>query len=235
MRNINIHHNRPAVVRKFVFLLVSITALAVAGCEKPSDSDGVVYEAIILPTDTLLNLACLDAGVGFELCVLGDPENPYARVPTPEFNVNDPGAVNKFDLNNGIPAGPTGAKARFYLWATALARSPNGENQWYTAKALHELFDANSDELIRNQALKAYRSLFDNFWGSVTFFDFCSCSFRLMELGADELYRTSATGLRRLVDGDPVNALSLMSEWGYTYRPANPPNFDDGLLTINGG
>ncbi len=214
------------------------TVLFVAGCESPGDQDGVVINQVLLPTDTLLNLACADAGIGFEPCVLNDPENPFALVATPEFNVNDPDARTKFDLANSIPAGPTGAKARFYLWATALARFPSGENQWYTARALHELFDANSDELIRTQALRAYRSVLDNFWGSVTFFECCggvSFSATLNEKAADDLFRTEATGFVRLVPGSPINVLSLLSEWGYTYRPANPPNYDDGLVTINGG
>jgi hypothetical protein len=114
-------------------------------------------------------------------------------------------------LFNSIPPGPTGAKARFYFWATALARRPSGENQFYTALALHELFDANSnvlskDELVRAQALKAYRS--------------------------DNLFRTDARGFLRLVEGDPILVLSLLLDWGYTYQPANPPNFNDGVVTV---
>ena len=219
-------------------LFIVLAGLLVGGCESPDDSDGVEFNAIVLPTDTLLNLACAEAGIGFEKCVLEDPENPFVLVATPEFNVNNPDGPTKFDLANNIPPGPTGAKARFYLWATALARFPSGENQWYTARALHELFDANSDELIREQALKAYRSVLDNFFGSVTFFECCggvSFSATLNEKAADDLYRTEATGFVRLVPGDPLNVLSLLSEWGYTYRPATPPNFDDGLVTINGG
>ena len=235
MRNLNQRDNRQGIMKTLALLA---TALIVSGCESPDDSDGVVINDILLPTDTLLNLACADAGIGFEKCVLEDPENPFALVATPEYNVNDPDAKTKFDLANDIPAGPTGAKARFYLWATALARRASGENQWYTARALHELFDANSDPLIQDQALKAYRSVWDNFWGSVTFFECCggvSFSKNLNELTADDLYRTDATGYVRLVPGDPLNTLSLISEWGYTYRPATPPNYDDGLVTINGG
>ena len=223
-------------VMKLLALVAAV--LTMSACSERGASDGTVINQIILPTDTLLNLACADAGIGFEKCVLDDPENPFARVATPEFNVNDPDAETKFDLANNIPAGPTGAKARFYLWATALARFPSGENQWYTAQALHELFDANSDELIRVQALRAYRSVLDNFFGSVTFFTCCggvSFSAGLNELTADYLYRTDATGFVRLVPGGPLDVLALLSEWGYTYRPATPPDFNDGLVTINGG
>jgi hypothetical protein len=195
----------------------------------------------------VLNLACADVGINDEQCVLGDPENPFVTTAIIEFDVNNPGGSNKFDLFNSIPAGPTGAKARFYFWATALARRPSGENQFYTALALHELFDANSnvlsqDELVRAQALKAYRSVLDNFFGSVTVFTCCPAAspvgepvafaVPLNELTADNLYRTNATGYRRLVDGDPILVLETLLDWGYAYQPANPPNYDDGVITV---
>ena len=237
MKNIFRHINRPTA-KRFTLVALALSVFAIGGCESPSDNEGQQINAILLPTDTLLNLACADAGIGFELCILEDPENPFAQVATPEFNVNNPDAATKFELANNIPAGPTGAKARFYLWATALARFPSGENQWYTARALHELYDANSDTLIQEQALRAYRSVLDNFWGSVTFFTCCggvSFSVNLNEQTADDLYRTDSTGFVRLIPGDPLNAQSVMAEWGYTYRPATPPEYNDGLVTINGG
>ena len=115
---------------------------------------------------------------------------------------------------------------------------------------MHELFDANSnvlskDELVRAQALKAYRSVLDNFFGSVTVFTCCPAAspdgepvpfpVPLNELTADNLFRTDATGFLRLVEGDPILVLSLLLDWGYTYQPANPPNFDDGVVTVIGG
>ncbi len=224
--------------RKSLMMLLGLAVLVTSGCEGPSSGDGTVINEIVLPTDTLLNLACENVGIKDEPCVLDDPENPFLFVATREFNVNDPDAETKFDLANKIPAGPTGAKARFYLWATALARFPSGENQWYTARALHELWDAASDPIIQTQALKAYRSNLDNFFGSVTFFECCggvSFSATLNELVADDLYRTEATGYARLVAGPPLNVLSLISEWGYTYRPATPPDFNDGLIFVGGG
>ena len=226
-------------------LLMSMSLTFMVGCSggSPSDSDGTVINTIVLPTDTLLNLACADVGIFTETCVLGDPENPFATVATPEFNQNDPDAITKFELANDLPAGPTGAKARFYLWATSLARFPSGENQYLTALALHELFDANSDPLIQNQALRAYRSQLDNFFGSVIFFSCCGdldangdpipFSVPLNELTADNIYRTAATGFERLVPGDPLLAQSLLAEWGYTYQPATPPDFNDGVVSVN--
>ncbi|MEM6819828.1 MAG: hypothetical protein AAF578_13680 [Pseudomonadota bacterium] len=222
--------------------LVAFSAIACDG-ERTAD-DGTLFNQVILPTDTLLNLACIDVGIAQETCVLEDTENPFVTVSIPEFDPNNPDQISKFDLIDNIPAGPTGAKARFYFWATALARRQSGENQYFTALALHELFDANSDPLIQEQALKAYRSVLDNFFGSVVFFTCCSAvspdgqpvpfPITLNELVADNLFRTDATGFARLVPGDPILTLSLIGEWGFTYRPATPPLFNDGLVFVNG-
>ena len=222
--------------------LVAFSAIACDG-ERTAD-DGRLFNEVILPTDTLLNLACIDVGIGQETCVLEDTENPFVTVSIPEFDPNNPDQISKFDLISEIPIGPSGAKARFYFWATALARRQSGENQYFTALALHELFDANSDPLIQEQALKAYRSVLDNFFGSVVFFTCCSAvspdgqpvpfPITLNELVADNLFRTDATGFVRLVPGDPILTISLIGEWGFTYRPATPPLFNDGLVFVNG-
>jgi hypothetical protein len=229
---------RPVRAHARITVLLALSVLAVSGCDGRSNSDGKVVNQILLPTDTLLNLGCADVGIAAERCVLVDPENPFAFVATFEFDVNNPNAPTKFDLANNIPAGPTGAKARFYLWATALARRPSGENQWYTARALHELYHYNFDPLIRAQALRAYRSVLDNFFGSVTFFELSggvSFPATLNERVADDVFRTAATGWRRLVPGGPLDVLSLFGEWGYTYQPATPPDYNNGLVFVNRG
>jgi hypothetical protein len=58
-------------------------------------------------------------------------------------------------------------------------------------------------------------------------------SVTLNEQTADALYRTEATGWRRLVPGDPLLAQSLLAEWGYTYQPATPPNFNNGVVSLS--
>ncbi len=244
MRNRNRNETGPAVFSSLMTLLFGFGILVAGGCEggSPGENDGQAINVIVLPTDTLLNLACADVGINNEPCVLSDPENPFVTTATAEFNVNNPDAQTKWDLANSIAAGPTGAKARFYLWATALARFPSGENQYMTALALHELFDANSDVIIQEQALKAYRSVLDNFFGSVIFFTCCAnldpngdpipFPIPLNELTADNLYRTAATGYVRLIPGDPLLAMSLLGEWGYAYQPANPPDFNDGVVSV---
>ena len=233
-------------------LILGFGFLAAGGCESPSDTDGEVINGILLPTDVVLNLACANVGVYPENCVLGDPENPFVTTTIVEFDPNNPDQDDKFDLLATLPEGPEGAKARFYLWATALARRPSGENQWYTAKALHELFDANSnvlstDELVRAQALKAYRSVLDNFWGSATFFECDLCApdedgnlvkfpAQLNEQVGDNLFRFDSTGFRGLIEGGDIRVLELIGIWGYTYIPATAAGgFTDGVMKKNEG
>lgn len=227
---------RPAFIKGLLTVLFGLAVLVTSGCEEPDSGDGIIVNELLLPTDVVLNLACADVGINDEQCVLDDPENPFVTVSIIEFDENNPDAENKFELNNSIPAGPSGAKARFYLWATALARRQSGENQWYTARALHELYDANSnlvfeDELVKEQALKAYRSVLDNFFGSVTFFTFGGVAFPapLNEQVARDLFYTDETNFRRLVPLPEINVLSLFGDWGYTYDPVID------LVTRNGG
>ena len=219
-----------------------LSALVVGGCGGPSDGapeDGDDITTIVLPTDTILNLACIDVGINTETCILDDPENPFRNVPTPEFNVNDEDALTKFELFANIPDGPTGAKAAFYLWATALARFPSGENQYYTALSLHRLWDAEGDPIVRDQALRAYRSVLENFFGSVTFFVFFDCappiSFPLNELTADKVVFSEITaGLVSLVDGDTLARRGVLSEWGFSYEVCTDlPDCTDGVVSVN--
>lgn len=261
MSILNQHKAEPAMIRHLRMALFGAVALFVAGCGgggERDENDGQLFNSILLPTDVVLNLYCANVGVFPEDCVLEDPENPYANVTILEFNENNPGAENKFDLYNAIPPGPSGAKARFYLWATALARQPSGENQYYTALHLHELFDANSnvlstDELVREQALKAYRSALDNFFGGITLFECQACgpisdgefpltAVPLNERVADHLYRTESTdfvtpiapsGLLRLVPGSPILAQEVLGEWGYVYDPCTDlPDCTNGVVSV---
>jgi len=239
----NRNHSLLAACKGLTTLLFGCGVLVAGGCDAPTDKDGEIINGIVLPSDVVLNLACENVGIYPETCVLGDPENPFVTTAIVEFDPNNPNQDDKFDLNDTLPPGPAGAKARFYLWATALARRPSGENQYYTAKALHELFDANSnvlstDELVREQALKAYRSVLDNFWGSVTFFECELCPpdengnlvkfpAQLKEEVGDDLFRYDSTGFRMLIEGGEIRVLELIGQWGYTYNPAIP------LMSIN--
>ncbi len=142
----------------YPLILASALGLSLAGCGG-GGGGGKANNELQLPLDYVLDLFCPNAGINDEKCILDDPDNPYAR-----SAIND---VTKWDLFNDSPS----AKSDFYLWATALAKSPNGENQYYTALALHDLFTQGGSEVARDQAKAAYRSLLDNFFDSQTFYE----------------------------------------------------------------
>ena len=173
-------------IKRSLSMLLGLLILTSVGC-KSGGGNAAIITNILLPTNLVLNLSCADVGLVVagvvETCVLEDAENPYRTAVIIEFSDQDPDDLlppfeNIFDLLNAIPAGPTGAKARFYLWATSLARQPRGDNQWATARALHELWSAQvtagaGDPLTQAQAIRAYRSALDNFFIAATFFSTC--------------------------------------------------------------
>ena len=121
MKNLNQRKARPALFRGISILLMGLAAMILASCGGERDAnDGQLFNTVVLPTDPVLSLFCAHVGLAGETCVLDDPENPFASTTIVEFVSNEnPG--NKFEIADTIPIGPTGAKARFYFWATALA------------------------------------------------------------------------------------------------------------------
>ena len=93
---------------------------------------------------------------------LDNPRNPFR-----EFNI---GEDTKFDiLDDG------GNAAGFYAWATVLAGQPTGENQFYTATKLRDIFLANEAPeedraIVRQMAIEGFQRVLDCFPNSV-FFD----------------------------------------------------------------
>lgn len=176
-----------------------------SGCSDPG-GDATNKTQIELATDFALTLSCENVGIYPEECVLFDPENPYLDVYIDE--------ENKWDLHNASPS----AKSNYYLWATALARTPNGENQYYTASALHALFTEGGSSNAKKQAIRAYRSVLDNFYDDVTYFLIGGnqVPFLLRDLTGMRLHGPAADNLASLFD-TPDEALDAMEEWGYTY------------------
>lgn len=219
-------------------ILCLLASMAMA-CGK-DDSDGEVRNAVALPVDNVLNLYCADIGINTETCVLDDPDNPYALTPFATMDPTDENAFNtaKFELANAAPS----PKAKFYVYATALARAPTGENQWYTARALHELFTASGSDLIKDQAIRAYRSNLDNFFDDATFFEanflpnpppglIIAYPVLIRELTAADLAITPGgfTPLfdQAFADNNEFIARQTMGGWGFTWAgmldgPAGP-------------
>lgn len=205
------------VTRIWSYFVLSLLIVLMSGCGEVDSTDGTVVNDLQLPSDKILTLYCPDAGIAGDPCILDDPENPYARTP-----VNDD---NKFDLSIAAPS----AKSRFYLWATAQAMSPRGENQFYVAQALQEMYGESGSELAREQSLRAYRSVLDNYFYSVTFFE-------ATWIGGDEIYYPfpvrklvgqnmhSPATLTLLFDNS-AQALEMFGLWGYTYDDAVTKDF----------
>lgn len=143
-------------MKLFLLLVLTAYSLLLTACSESKDS--ALDETVLLPTDTRLNLYCTDVGIGDNDCVLDDPNNPFSR-----SNIDD---STKWILNNEVQS----SKSKFYLWATAMALNPTGENQYYTALSLHELYTENNNTHTQEQAIKSYRSVLDNYYTSKTYF-----------------------------------------------------------------
>lgn len=215
----NVNHSSQVAKVSFKHLwLLPLFMLSLAGCGGGGATDGgEVVNTFELPRGVDFTLWCPNAGIADEECVLFDTQNVFAR-----SNVND---VTKWELLKSIEAaeaseGASFAKAKYYLWATALAKIPSGENQYYTALALHTLHKDGGSELARTQAQKAYRSVMDNYYDAVTFLD----------VGATDLLETPVRNLsgKNVVEpsglpqlfGTSAVALGAIDEWGYIYDTA---------------
>ena len=235
MRNLNWKEVQPGSFNRLLMLLFALVVLGIEGCGS-GDGGGKNITTQELPTGFSLRLECDDVGVYPEDCVLDDRNNPYATVNIIEFDPNDEDADNKFDLAEEIPEGGEYAKTRFYFWATALARRGSGENQFYTAVALHELWSAGVDDGFgspnaQEQAKKAYRACLDYFFNDFTFIgpfpdlndpdgDFIPLVIRGLvgtQLVPSPEFNTLFPG------GDTeLNAKVELGDWGYFYVPAGP-------------
>lgn len=191
--------------------LTTLLLILTAGCDV--EDSGVVRNTVELPIDSQLNFFCEDEGIFPDDCVLENPDNPYVTV-----NVTDD---TKFELNDDAPS----AKSRYYLWATALARQASGENQFFTALSLQEVFAESASPTTQEQAKKAYRSVLDNFFLSATFFGVPVTQgdvffpVALKDNTGSNLFDPTAANLVSLYS-DPIFALEDMGEWGYIYDPA---------------
>jgi hypothetical protein len=110
---------------------------------------------------------------------LDNPRNPFR-----EFAI---GEDTKFDiLDSGGNAGA------FYAWATVLAGQPTGENQFFTAIKLRDIYEANEvpeeeRETVRRMAVNGFQAVLDCFPDSLLFETTGTFSFRLATLAYEEI------------------------------------------------
>lgn len=193
--------------KRLIWILLSMALIMMSACDRKS---GDLVNLSELPTDNILNLYSANEGIHPDKSVLDNPENPFA-----DAGVN---MDNIWDLSDECPS----AKSRFYLWASLLSNVPTGEHQYFTAKALHELYTVGGSENARNQAKKAYRATLDYFFDSVTWWqadwiaDETYYAVLIRNLVAQNMYDPSEMNLMPLYS-DPVMALADLSEWGYVY------------------
>ncbi len=197
--------------KNLLWIAMGLILIAAPGCDV---KEGDITNDIPLPTDAVLTLRCENVGISPETCILDDPDNPFAMA-----NITE---KNRWDLYADCPS----AKSKFYLWATVLAKSPSGENQYYTARALHELYTEGGSVNAREQAKKAYRATLDNYFDSVTWYEAwwlgkdIVYAVSLKNMIGTSLYDPSDMNLRPLYDNSDL-ALVDLSAWGYIYDADN--------------
>jgi len=196
------------MLKTIKYLFTIITIIILTGCNV---ENGIIASEVELPLDNTLNLYSINTGVHPEKSILDDENNPYRNASISTQTV--------WYLYEQCPS----AKAKFYLWGTMLARIPTGEHQYYTARALHEIYTITGSNTAKEQAKKAYKSLLDHFFDSVTWYeaswlgDDTVYAALLKDLVGQALYDPSDIGLASFYT-DPVLALADLSEWGYVYN-----------------
>lgn len=150
---------------------ISISLLAVLsmGCLEPGDP---VYGESF-PDDPFV---VFDPTVGvfpYET-VLEDPNNPFANV-----RAGDVESVFEIEANDPYHV------TAFYVWATALARIPMGESQFYAAANLQEIWEsgnASQEDLatIRQMAIDGYTQVLTAFPDAGTFDETGTIRFELL-------------------------------------------------------
>ncbi|MFP2926308.1 hypothetical protein ACLESO_14030 [Pyxidicoccus sp. 3LG] len=136
--------------------LVLATAVGISGCYDPAT---FVYGRSL--EDLTLQFHSADEGIHPDRSVLEDPNNPFADSP--------PGEETKWVIESGASS-----VAGFYSWATVLTQNPTGEAQFYVGGNLlgvYQAGQASQEDLprVREQAIRAYQSVLDNFPDAVTY------------------------------------------------------------------
>lgn len=119
------------------------------------------------------------AGIHPSLAVLSDPANLYRERPPTEDA--------KWDVQSlGDP------KLAFYAFASALTRTPTGENQYYVAVNLKRLSDLNlvapgKETMVRDMAIRAFETVIEQFPNDLTYEADGETSYNVADFARDQL------------------------------------------------
>ena len=136
--------------------ILAFSAVVFMGC---ANDDPAYYYGVDL-SEVELELYSLNEGLYPHVDVLDNPSNLFASTYSQSL---------RWEIeSHGTPA------AKFYLWATMLAKEPIGENQFYTASALEQLYrlqDVDRDMMptVWRMAIERYQAVLDHFPGSLSY------------------------------------------------------------------
>ena len=136
-------------MKKLIFILLIITLLL--GCGKEFNKTPSLLQPIDTSSSTF-RLYSENEGIAPDKSVLDDPNNPFKDKPI--------SMKLKWDIA-GLPSSQ--AITKFYMWATVLTREMWGEPQFYVGIALKEIYANSGDLRIKEQAIKAFQNVLDNF------------------------------------------------------------------------
>ncbi|MBT8470175.1 MAG: hypothetical protein KJN97_15625 [Deltaproteobacteria bacterium] len=130
--------------------------LVVAAC-----GDDGAYEFGFNTTGIQFELFDPTEGIHPSKVTLNNPRNPFR-----EFGVSDD---QKFAIS-----GDGGNAGAFYSWATILAKIPIGENQFFAAVKLRDIYESNEvadedRETVRQMAVNGFQAVLDCFPESLLF------------------------------------------------------------------
>ncbi len=158
----------------YIRLSVLGLVLAVTAC-----GDDGQYEFGFNTTGIQFELFDPTEGIHPSEVTLSNPRNPFR-----EFGVSDD---QKFRI-----LGNAGNAGAFYAWATVLASIPIGENQFFTAVKLRDIYEANEvaeedRETVRRMAVDGFQALLDCFPESLLFDASGTVSTRLATLAYGQI------------------------------------------------
>ena len=161
--------------------LLSLLAGVALGCSEAEAPEYVFGDNL---NAVRFEVTSTDLGIHPSEAVLADPNNPFYDQFLGEL---------KWEVHasaGNVPA--------FYGWATMLVFEPIGENQYYAATRLRDIYYSGEypegdGEVVRSMAIRAFQSVLDNFPDSVTFDATGTIPYRLAPLAYNEIIALGGT------------------------------------------